>query len=57
MTNSVQSVQAAQAHSQKEQAVQPPKNLQEQAAKQNAAASQDSVTISQQAKEALATNQ
>jgi hypothetical protein len=59
MTNSVQSVQVAQAHSQKEEAVQPPKNLQEQAAKQNAPVSQDQVTISQQAREALAnkTNQ
>ena len=43
MTNSVQSVQVAQAHSEKEQAV-----------KQNAPVSQDQVTISQQAREALA---
>jgi len=55
MTNSVQSLQSAQAHFQKEQAVQPLKNLQGQAAQQNATA-QDHVTISQQARDALANN-
>lgn len=55
MTNSVQSLQVAQAHSQKEQSVQPPQNLQEHTAKQNAGA-QDQVTISQQARDALANN-
>jgi hypothetical protein len=59
MTNSVQSLQVAQAHSQKEQSVQPPRTSQEQAAKQNTPASQDQVTISQQARQALvnSTNQ
>lgn len=59
MTNSVQSVQVNQARTQKEQSVQPPRTLQEQAAKENSQASQDQVTISQQARHALAndTNQ
>ena len=55
MTNSVQSLQVAEAHSKKEQAVQPPQNLQEQAAKENTA-TQDRITISQQARDALANN-
>ena len=55
MINSVHSVQAVHAQSQTEQAVQPPKSLQTQAAKQNTG-SQDTVTISQQARQALASN-
>jgi hypothetical protein len=52
MTNSVHSVQAVHAQSQTEEAVQPVKTLQEQAAKQNTGL-QDTVTISQQARQAL----
>jgi hypothetical protein len=53
MTNSVHSIQAVHAQSQTEQAVQPPKTLPAQeTAKQNTA-SQDTVTISQQARQAL----
>jgi hypothetical protein len=48
-------MQLAQAHTQTEQAVQPPKTLQVDAAKQDAAP-QDQVSISQQARQALATN-
>ncbi|HWX39199.1 MAG TPA: hypothetical protein VNY09_08140 [Candidatus Sulfotelmatobacter sp.] len=55
MTNSIHSVQSAQAQTQTEQAVQPPKNLQAEAAKRNAAP-HDQVTISQEARHALATN-
>ena len=56
MTNSIHSVQAAHSQLQTEQAVQPPKTLQTQeTAKQNTA-SQDTVTISQQARQALASN-
>ncbi len=55
MANSVHSIQAAHSQSQTEQAVQPPKTLQTEAAKQNAG-SQDTVTISQQARQALASN-
>jgi hypothetical protein len=51
----VHSIQSAQSQTQTEQAVQPPKNLQTEAAKQNAAP-QDQVTISQEARQALATN-
>lgn len=55
MTNPVQlqSLQSAQSQQQTEQAVQPPKTLQTDAAKQNTAATQDSVTISQEARQAL----
>ena len=52
MTSSVQSLQQAHSQSQTEQAVQPPKTLQTQAATKNPA-SQDKVTISQQARQAL----
>jgi hypothetical protein len=52
MTNSVHSVLAAQSRAQTEQAVQPPKTLQTQAAPQNKA-TQDTVTISQEARQAL----
>jgi hypothetical protein len=56
MANSIDSVQAAHSKSQTEQAVQPPKSLQTQeTAKQNTA-SRDTVTISQQARQALASN-
>lgn len=55
MTSSVHSVQEAHSQSQTEQAVQPPKSLQTQAATQNPA-TQDTVTISQQAREALTHN-
>jgi hypothetical protein len=55
VTNSTHSIQSAQAQSQTEQAVQPPKTLQKEAAKQTAAP-QDQVTISQEARQALATN-
>jgi hypothetical protein len=55
MTSSVHSVQTAQSQSQTEQAVQPPKNLQTEAATQSAAP-RDQVTISQEARQALATN-
>ena len=52
MTSSIHSVQEAHSQAQTEQAVQPPKTLQTQAATQNRA-SQDTVTISQEAKQAL----
>jgi hypothetical protein len=55
MTSSVSSLQAAHSQSQTEEAVQPPKTLQTQAATQNTG-SQDTVTISQQARQALASN-
>ena len=53
MTSSIHSVQEAHSQAQTEQAVQPPKTLQTQAATQNRA-SQDTVTISQEARQALA---
>ena len=52
MANSVHSIQAAHSKSQTEEAVQPPKSLQAEAAKPNSA-SQDTVTISQEARQAL----
>jgi hypothetical protein len=55
MTNSIHSVQAAHSQSLTENAVQPPKTLQAQAATQNTG-SQDTVTISRQARQALASN-
>jgi hypothetical protein len=55
VTNSIHSVQTTQAQTQNEQAVQPPKTLQTEAVKQDAAA-QDQVSISQEARQALATN-
>jgi hypothetical protein len=55
MANSIHSVQAAHSKSQTEQAVQPPKTLQTQAATQNTG-SQDTVTISRQSRQALASN-
>jgi len=55
MSNSIHSLQAAHAQSQAEESVQPPKTLQTQAAKQNAAP-QDTVTISQQTRQAVASN-
>jgi hypothetical protein len=55
MSNSVHSLQLAHLESQTEQAVHPPKSLQTQAATQNTG-SQDTVTISQQARQALASN-
>ena len=55
MTSSVNSLQAAHAETQTEQSVQPPKNLQAQAATQNAGV-QDTVTISQEGRQALASN-
>ena len=55
MTNSVQSLQEAQTHTQTKQSVQPPKTLQEQSTKQETIP-QDQVTISQQARQALANN-
>jgi hypothetical protein len=55
MTSSVHSLQTSQSESQTEKTVQPPKNLQAEAAKQTAAP-QDQVTISQEARRALATN-
>ena len=48
MTSSVQSLQEAHSQSQTEQAVQPPKTLQTQSATR-----QDTVTISEEAKQAL----
>lgn len=53
MTNSVQSLQSTQSQKQTDESVQPPKTLQTNTAKQNAAATQDSVTISQEARQAL----
>jgi hypothetical protein len=55
MNNSVSSLQEAHSQEQTEQAVQPPKTLQTQAATQNTG-SQDTVTISQEARQALASN-
>jgi len=52
MTRSIHSLQEAHSQSQTEKAVQPPKTLQTQAATHNPA-SQDKVTISQQARQAL----
>ncbi len=52
---SVQSIQSTHVQSQTEQSVQPPKTLQTEAATQNTG-SQDTVTISQQARQALASN-
>ena len=52
MTNSIHSLQEAHSQSQTEQSVQPPKTLQTEAATQNPA-SQDTVTISQEARQAL----
>jgi hypothetical protein len=48
MTSSVHSIQEAHSQSQTQEAVQPPKTLQT-----NAAARQDTVTISEEAKQAL----
>jgi hypothetical protein len=55
MSNSVHSLQAAHAQQQAEQSIQPPPNLQTEAPAQNAIPN-DTVTISQQARRALATN-
>ncbi|HWZ56074.1 MAG TPA: hypothetical protein VNZ63_08390 [Verrucomicrobiae bacterium] len=55
MTSSVHSLQTSQSESQTEKTVQPPKNLQTEAAQQTAAP-QDQVTISQEARQALASN-
>jgi hypothetical protein len=55
MTNSIHSVQEAHSQVQTEQAVQPPKTLQTQAETQNRAA-QDTVTISQEARQAALTH-
>jgi hypothetical protein len=55
MSSSIQSIQAAHAHVQAEQSVQPPKTLQTEAATQTASP-KDTVTISQQARQALVTN-
>ena len=52
MTSSIHSLQEAHSQTQTEETVQPPKTLQTQAATQNPAA-QDTVTISQEAKQAL----
>ncbi len=52
MTSSIHSLQEAHSQSQTESSVQPPKTLQTQAANQNPAA-QDTVTISQEARQAL----
>jgi len=52
MTSSIHSLQAAHSQSQKEEAVQPPKTLQSEAAKQDTAL-HDSVTISQESRQAL----
>ena len=52
MTSSIHSLQEAHSQSQTEQAVQPPKTLQSQADTHNPAA-QDTVTISQEARQAL----
>lgn len=52
MTTSVHSLQSAQTQKQTEQSVQPPKTLQTQAAAQ-LSGMQDSVTISQEARQAL----
>jgi hypothetical protein len=55
MNNSVQSVQAVHTEARAEQSVQPPKTLQTETAAQNPAA-RDTVTISAQARQALASN-
>jgi hypothetical protein len=55
MTSSVHSLQIAHSQSQKEEAVHAPKTLQTQAATQNTG-SQDTVTVSQEARHALASN-
>jgi hypothetical protein len=52
MTSSIHSLQEAHSQSQAQEAVQPPKTLQTQAVTQNPAA-QDTVTISQHARQAL----
>jgi hypothetical protein len=52
MTSSVHSLQVAHSQSQTEEAIQPPKTLQTQAATHNPA-SQDTVTISREARQAL----
>ena len=52
MTSSIHSIQEAHSQSQTEQTVQPPKTLQTEAAAQHPAA-QDTVTISQEARQAL----
>jgi hypothetical protein len=52
MTSSVHSLQVAHSQAQSEQAVQAPKTLQEEAAAQHPAA-KDTVTISQEARQAL----
>ncbi|HTC62895.1 MAG TPA: hypothetical protein VK709_08630 [Candidatus Saccharimonadales bacterium] len=53
MSSSVHSIQAAHAQTQAEQSVQPPKTLQTEAASQTAVP-KDTVSISQQARQALA---
>jgi len=55
MSSPTQSVQAAHSQLQTEQAVQPPKTLQSVITKQNTGA-EDTVTISQEARRALASN-
>ena len=55
MANTIHSIQASYVQSQTEQAVLPPKTLQTKAATQNTG-SQDTVTISQQARQSLASN-
>ncbi len=55
MSSSIQSIQAAHAQAQAEHSVQPPKTLQTEAATQTAIP-KDTVTISQQARQALVTN-
>jgi hypothetical protein len=55
MSNSVHSIQAAHTETQTKEAVQPPKTLQTQAATQNKSP-HDLVTISQEARQALARN-
>ena len=52
MANSVLSIQAAHSQTQTEQAVQPPKTLQSETARHETV-SQDTVTISQEARQAL----
>jgi hypothetical protein len=55
MSSPIQSVQVAHSQLQTEQTVQPPKTLQSVVTKQNTGA-QDTVTISQEARQALASN-
>jgi len=55
MSNSVHSIQAAHTQAQAKQSVQPPKNLRTEAASQTAIP-KDTVSISQQARQALASN-